>query len=85
LKLNIKNEIINFGGKERISRLKLGELFCEEADLDCSLIERISMYDLPDIPDAADVSMNTEKLQSYGIQLMNTQDSIREIIERYNP
>jgi dTDP-4-dehydrorhamnose reductase len=34
LKLNIRNEIINFGGKERISRLKLGELFSESADLD---------------------------------------------------
>jgi hypothetical protein len=43
------------------------------------------MYDVPDIPDAADVSMNTHKLQACGIQLMSIQDSIKEIIERYNP
>jgi dTDP-4-dehydrorhamnose reductase len=84
LKLNIKNEVINFGGKERISRLELGERLCKIAGLDRSLLQRISMYDVPNVPDAADVSMNTDKLQSLGITLKSVDESLIEIIKRYD-
>jgi len=77
---DIKNEIINTGGKERVSRVELGEILCEEAGFDKTLIDKISMNELKDIPMAADVSMNTEKLQSYGIKLKSIEESIKEIL-----
>ena len=83
LKLKIKNEIFNYGGKERVSRLELGERLCKIARLDSSLLQRISMYDVPDVPDAADVSMNTDKLQSLGIKLKSVDESLIEIMKKY--
>jgi dTDP-4-dehydrorhamnose reductase len=84
LKLSIKNEIINFGGKEKVSRLELGERLCKIAGLDSSLLQRISMYDVLNVPDAADVSMNTDKLQSLGITLKSVDESLIEIMKRYD-
>jgi dTDP-4-dehydrorhamnose reductase len=84
LKLSIKNEVINFGGKERVSRLELGERFCRIAGLDSSLLQRISMCDVPNVPDAADVSMNTDKLQSLGIILKSVDESLIEIMKKYD-
>jgi dTDP-4-dehydrorhamnose reductase len=83
-KLNIKNEVINFGCKERVSRMELGERLYKIAKLDISLLKRISMYDIPRIPDAADVSMNTDKLQSFGITLKNIDESLIEIMQKHN-
>jgi len=80
--LNIKNEIINFGGRERVSRFELGERLCNIARLDSSLLQKISMNDIPDVPDAADVSMNTDKLQSLGIKLKSVDESLIEIITK---
>lgn len=77
---DIKNEIINTGGKERVSRVELGEILCEEAGFDKTLIDKISMNELKDIPMAADVSMNIDKLQSYGIKLKSIEESIKEIL-----
>jgi dTDP-4-dehydrorhamnose reductase len=82
IRLNLKNEIFNFGGRERVSRLELGERLCRIAGLDDSLIEKISMDDIPIIPEVADVSMNTDKLQSLGISLKSINESINEIIEK---
>jgi dTDP-4-dehydrorhamnose reductase len=84
LKLPIRNEVINFGGKERVSRLELGERLCKVTGFDNSLLQRISMYDVPEVPDAADVSMNTDKLQTFGIKLKNIEESLIEIMKKYN-
>lgn len=78
--LPIQKEIINFGGKERVSRLELGEKFCDIAGLDKSLIEQISMDDIPGMPQVADVSMNTEKLQSFGIRQQSVNEAIQEML-----
>lgn len=78
---DIKNETINAGGKERVSRLELGEILCDVAGFDKSLIEKISMRDIPGYPAVEDVSMNTEKLSSYGIKQKSIEKSIKEIIE----
>jgi dTDP-4-dehydrorhamnose reductase len=83
-KLKIKNEVINFGGKERVSRMELGERLCKIAEFDSSLIQQTSMYDVSDVPDAADVSMNTDKLQSYGIKLKSIDESLLEILNQGN-
>jgi dTDP-4-dehydrorhamnose reductase len=79
-RLNIKGETINVGGLERISRAELGERLCAITGFDPNLIEKISMSDVPDLPQVADVSLNTDKLQSYGIKLNNTDDAIKEVL-----
>ncbi len=78
--LDIKTNTINVGGLERLSRVELGERLCGIAGFDETLIEKISMNDLPELPQAADVSLNTEKLQSYGVKLKSIDNSIEEII-----
>lgn len=84
INLNTGNEIINLGGCERISRLKFGEKLCKAAGLDSSLIEKISMYDIPGITQVEDVSMNTDKLQSFGIRQNSIDESINEILNENN-
>jgi dTDP-4-dehydrorhamnose reductase len=79
-KAGVSNEIINTGGRERVSRVELGEILCREAGFDKSLIEEISMNDFKEMPMVADVSMNTDKLQSYGIKLKSIEESIRNMI-----
>ncbi len=88
-KMDIKHEIINTGGKERVSRVELGELLCKVAGFDKSLIDNITMNEFwetsrlsgKEIPMVADVSMNTDKLQSYGIKLKTIEESIKEILD----
>ncbi len=90
--IDLKNEIINTGGKERVSRVELGEILCDKAGFDKSLIEKISMNEFwktsrlsgKDVPMVADVSLNTDKLQSYGIKLKSTEESIKEILLNKN-
>jgi hypothetical protein len=40
------------------------------------------MKEMNNLPQVEDVSMNTDKLQSLGIVLTNTDDNIREILNR---
>jgi dTDP-4-dehydrorhamnose reductase len=79
-KLEIKGDVINFGGRERVSRFELGEILCNTANLDKSLLEKITMDDIPGLPKVEDVSMNTERLQSFGIEQRGIEDSINEIL-----
>lgn len=79
---DIKDNIINFGGRERLSRYEFGLKLCKAAGLDESLLKKTSMYDLPDLPHVADVSMNVEKLQSFAIVLKSIEDSLNEIFHR---
>jgi len=76
----IINETINLGGKERVSRFQLGEILCDIAGFDKTLLQKISMDDMPDLPKVEDVSMDTTKLRSYGIQLDNIEEAIKKII-----
>lgn len=82
LKSDVKDIILNFGGKERVSRVELGELLCEIAGFDKNLIEKIKMSDIPRFPAVKDVSLNTDKLQSLGFKLKSLEDSICEILNR---
>jgi dTDP-4-dehydrorhamnose reductase len=79
VKTDIKNIVLNFGGKERVSRVELGEMLCDIAGFDKNLIERIHISDIPGFPVAADVSLNTEKLQSLGFRIKSLEEAIREI------
>jgi dTDP-4-dehydrorhamnose reductase len=78
--LDVKKEIINIGGKERVSRFELGERLCENAKLDKSLLIPIMMKDKPEVPAVEDVSMNTDKLKSFGINQLSIEESILDII-----
>jgi dTDP-4-dehydrorhamnose reductase len=77
---DIMEEIINFGGRERLSRYDMGEILCRKAALNSELLIRTSMYDITSLPKCADVSMNTNKLQSLGINAKGTEESIDLII-----
>lgn len=81
IKLDIKSETMNFGGRERVSRTDLGEITCKAGNFDLSLIERTSMNDIPNFYKVTDVSMNTGKLQSYGISQKSIEESVFEIIK----
>jgi dTDP-4-dehydrorhamnose reductase len=80
IKKNISKEIINFGGRERVSRLELSEMLCEIAGLDKSLLVSVAMDSISNLPQVADVSMNTDKLQSFGIKQKSIEESIKIIL-----
>lgn len=77
---NIIGEILNFGGKERLSRYNLGEILCEEGGFDKNLLIKKTMEEAGLKYKVADVSMNTEKLQAYGIESKTCRNSIKEIL-----
>jgi len=81
LKTGVKNITLNFGGRERVSRVELGEILCRVGEFDKSLIERISMDDNPGLHKVADVSMNTSLLQSFGLKQRSIEESISEAID----
>ncbi len=80
IKTGEKKITINFGGRQRVSRVELGEMLCEIGKFDKSLIEKISMYDVEKLHKVADVSMNTEKLNSLGLKQKSIEESIHEIV-----
>lgn len=77
--LEAKPETINLSGKERVSRYELGEILCSVAGYDKSLLKKIKLDDVPQLPKVKDVSLNTDKLQSYGIKLKGIEESIKEM------
>jgi dTDP-4-dehydrorhamnose reductase len=79
---NTKSEVINLGGLERLSRYELGERLCELTGLDKNLLIKIKMDDVRDLAKVKDVSMNTDKLQSYGIKQKSIDDMILEILTK---
>ena len=77
---DIRNDIINVGGKERVNRVELGEKLCAIAGFDKRLLQKIAMSEIPGYPVVEDVSLNTEKLQSSGINIKNIDESIKDIL-----
>jgi len=78
--MDITNVTINLGGVERVSRYEVGEILCSVAGYDKSLLEKISLNDVPDLSKVEDVSLNTDKLQSLGIKQKSIEESIAIII-----
>jgi len=76
----ISGEILNFGGSERLSRFELGVLVCEVAGLDKNLIVKKTMEEAGLTYKVADVSLNTEKLRSFGVYAKSVRESIQEIL-----
>lgn len=75
---DIKNQTVNFGGREKVSRYELGEMVCSRFNFDKSLIERTSLHDFEGQNRVYDVSMKTDLLRSFGFE----QESIEESIEK---
>lgn len=78
--MDIRNETINLGGVERVSRYEMGEILCSVAGYDKSLLQKISLDDIPELPKVEDVSLNTDKLQAHGFKQMSIEESISKII-----
>ncbi len=78
--MDITNETINLGGIERVSRYELGEILCSVEGYDKTLLQKISLNDVPDLAKVEDVSLNTDKLQSLGFKQMSIEESISKII-----
>ena len=78
--MDIRNETINLGGVERVSRYEMGEILCSVAGYDKSLLQKISLDDIPELPKVEDVSLNTDKLQSLGFKQKSIEVSISKII-----
>lgn len=78
---DIRGEVINFGGKERVSRYGLGSMLCECAGFDKSLLRALSMNDLQNFNGVKDVSMDTTKLRSFGIKQNSIRESLSRIVE----
>ncbi|MGE5497398.1 MAG: SDR family oxidoreductase, partial [Syntrophothermus sp.] len=81
IKEDIKGEVINFGGSQRVSRYGLGSILCDVAGLDKSLLMAVSMFEIPNLNGVKDVSMDTSKLRSFGIEQKAVRQSILEIVK----
>lgn len=77
---NISGETINFGGSERFSRYEIGEILCEEAGFDKNLLIKTTMNEAGLLYKIADVSLNIDKLKSFGVYPKSLRESIRKII-----
>jgi len=76
----VRDEIINFGGKERLSRVDMAEVLCDLGGFDKGLIQQVSITSIPGLPQVADVSMDTSKLDALGIQRQSYEASVAEIL-----
>ncbi len=78
--IDVITETINLAGVERVSRYELGEILCSVAGYDKSLLQKISLDDVPELPKVEDVSLNTEKLRSLGFKQRSIEENISKII-----
>jgi dTDP-4-dehydrorhamnose reductase len=81
VEMDIKEEIINLGGLERVSRYQLGEMLCSIAGFDKNLLQKITSDDIPNYPKVKDVSLNIEKLRTLGLKPRTLEENISEKIK----
>lgn len=82
--IGVKEETINLGGLERVSRYELGEILCSIAGFDIDLLQKITMDEIPNFPKVEDVSLNTEKLQSFVLKPRTIEENIRVIFQNHS-
>lgn len=80
-KLELSGEIINLGGRDRVSRAQFGRMLCDIAGFEKKLIKKITMDDIQGTYKVADVSLNTDKLQSYCTKIKSLRNSIKYILD----
>ncbi|MCX8106068.1 MAG: NAD(P)-dependent oxidoreductase [Ignavibacterium album] len=79
---DIKGEIINFGGPERVSRFELAERLCDIAGLDKNLLIKTKLDEMPELPKVEDVSLNIEKMKSFGLVPKSLNEMIKEVVNK---
>jgi dTDP-4-dehydrorhamnose reductase len=77
--MNVSNEVINFGGAERVSRHDIGKTLCEVCGFDEGLVKEISCRKVEGLPQVPDVSMNTEKLREFGLEQKSLRENVHNI------
>jgi len=80
---DVKGEIINLGGKERLNRYELFEIAAEEFGLNKDLLKKTTMDDEELKYKASDVSMNTDKLRDLGITPKDTRQAMKELKDKF--
>jgi dTDP-4-dehydrorhamnose reductase len=78
--MNVKSGTINVGGTERVSRYELGEMLCSIAGFDKNLLQKITLDEISNFPKVEDVSLNIDKLISFGLKPRSIEENIVEII-----
>lgn len=82
VKNDLRNEIINFGGPERVSRYELAERLCDIIGLNKDLLIKIKLDDMPELPKVEDVSLNIEKMRSFGLSPKSLNEMIKDVFEK---
>lgn len=82
IRKNISGEVINFGGPERVSRYELAERLCDIAGLDKNLLIKIKLDDMPELPKVEDVSLNIEKMKSFGLVPKSLNEMIKDVLDK---
>jgi dTDP-4-dehydrorhamnose reductase len=77
---NVTNETINVAGIERVSRFELGEILCKVTGFDKSLLNKITLNDIPELPKVEDVSLKTDKLKSFGVKINSIERNILQML-----
>lgn len=80
--MGVSNEVINFGGAEKVSRYEIGKTLCDVCGFDNGLIKEISCREVQGLPQVPDVSMNTEKLRALGLEQKSLRENIHHICEK---
>ena len=75
----IVDEVFNFGGSEKVSRLDIGKAICNYYNFDSSLINEVSCREAKGVPQVPDVSMDTQKLRNAGIVQRPFSENINHI------
>jgi len=82
ISLDIRNEIINFGGSEKVSRLEIGKAVCDVCGFNSNLVKEISCREVGGVPQVPDVSMNTDKLRALGLSQKSLRENVHHICEK---
>lgn len=82
ISLDVSNEIMNFGGPERLSRADLAEKLCDKAGFNKDLLIKIKLDDLPELPKVEDVSLNIDKMKSFGLTPKSVDEMIDEVLQQ---
>ncbi|AFN74935.1 putative dTDP-4-dehydrorhamnose reductase [Melioribacter roseus P3M-2] len=79
---DLKSETLNFGGNERLSRYDLIDFACKIAGLRNDLLIKTTMDEENYPYKVYDVSLNIDKLKSYGIEPDPLEESIADIFRQ---
>ena len=65
-----------------LSRYEFALKVCKLKGFEPDLLVKTSMFDLPDLPHVADVSMNIDKLKSFGVKIKSVDECLEEILHQ---